>query len=74
MISTAEDVTEEVLRMAEETFESWFDTDDPIDWDGDGYGFWARMESDHEIDFGPKIGTPAMMKIQKHVRAYRRQG
>ena len=50
-IIEADDVTDEVLRMAEETFESWFDDDQPIDWDD----------------------TPAMRKIQRHVRKYRSQ-
>lgn len=72
-IIEVDDVTDEVLRMAEETFESWFDDDQPIDWDGDGYGFWARLESDHEIELGPQIDTPAMRKIQRHVRKYRSQ-
>jgi hypothetical protein len=74
MIIEAKDVTEELLRMAEDTFEAWFDNDEPIDWDDDAYGFWARMESDFRIDFGPQIDTPAMRKIQRHIRKYRAQG
>jgi len=69
----AADVDEVTLRIAERVFEDWFDTDESINWDDDAYGFWARMESEG-LDLGPTLGTPAMQKIQRHIRAYRRQG
>ena len=73
-ITRADQVTDEILDMAEDTFSGWFDNDEPIDWEWEKYGFWSRMESDHGIDLGDQNDTPAMRKIQKHVRAYRRQG
>ena len=71
-IIRAEEVTPYILELAEETHDGWFDADPTIDWDDDGYGFWSRMESDHDIDLGNQLATPAMLKIQKHIRAYRR--
>jgi hypothetical protein len=72
-VITTDDVTESILRIAEQVFEDWFDFDEPIDWDDDSYGFWTRME-DHDIDLGEQLDTPAMRKIQRHIRKYRKEG
>ena len=32
----------------------------------------ARLESDYNLDLGDQLDSPAMRKIQKHVRAYKR--
>lgn len=72
LIVTAQEVTDEILEMCEQTFESWFDDDEPIEWDHETVGFWARLESDYNLDLGDQLDSPAMRKIQKHVRAYKR--
>jgi hypothetical protein len=68
MILTAADVTEDVIGAAVETFNGWFDDDEPIDWED----FFARMERHHPFDFGDQMDTPAMRKVQRTIRAYRR--
>jgi hypothetical protein len=75
VLSTAADVTDDVLEAAIETFDDWFDNDEPIDWesfidrlaDPTGCGKAGAIEFD-------KYDNPAIRKIQRHVRAYRNQG
>lgn len=70
---TAEDVTEEILQIAEETYDGWFDDDQPIDWEEfidrmckEGY-----LSDETRLEF-EEYDNPAVRKIQRHVRAYRR--
>ena len=74
-ITEASDVTQEVLEVAENLFCDWFDDGGPIDWER----YWERFEDyelpskkDTRFDFGPQLDTPAMRKIQKHIRAYKK--
>lgn len=72
-IVDAEDVTDAILRIAEET-EEWFG-DDQIEWDE----FWDRMDGYHlpdgsVLDMGPSNDSAAMRRIKKHIRALRRAG
>jgi hypothetical protein len=72
-VVAADDVTDEVLAAAEET-ETWYG-DGPIDWDD----FWDRLDGTQladgsEIDLSPNNegDSPAMRKIQRHIRNLRR--
>ena len=66
MIMQVNDVTPECLQAAEEVFEGFFDNDgDPIDW----YSFLDRLEA-----YGysaTELDSPAVRKIQRHVRKFR---
>jgi hypothetical protein len=69
------DVTEEILRLAEETHDSYFDDEAKIDWEE----FLDRLVSDGYLADGTRLefdtyDNPAVRKIQKHVREWRRQG
>lgn len=72
---TAGEVTDEMLALAEETHDSWFDDGGPIDWDEFidrmvGYGYLSdgtRLEFD-------TYDNPAIRKIKRHVREYRNMG
>lgn len=71
---TAQDVTEEVLDIARGYVEGWYN-DGPIDWED----VWNRMEdtrldSGHYLDMGASMDSPAMRKIQRVIRAERREG
>ena len=66
-IHTSNDITEDVLRQAEEIHDGWFDNDEPIDWEN----FWDRLEM-----WGYSISdltSPAAQKIQRHIRKFRKQ-
>lgn len=71
----ARDVSEDVLTQAEKVFEDWFDNDEPIDWetfidrlaDPKGYGNAGKFDFKH-------YDSPAIRKIQRHVRKYRDEG
>lgn len=76
-IEEAADVTEPLLKMAEEIHDGWHANDPTMDWES----FWSRLESwtldSHDgrhLDLGSGDNTPAMRKIQRHVRAIRRIG
>jgi hypothetical protein len=71
-IIRAEEVTPYILELAIETHDGWFANEPKIDWEDQPYGFWSRMEYDHDINLGDNNDTPAMRKIQKHIRTYRR--
>lgn len=70
---TAADVTEEMLGLAEDTHDSWFDDGEPIDWEE----FIDRLCKSGYLADGTRLEfetyeSPAINKIKKHVRAYRR--
>lgn len=76
-ITAAEDVIEEILDLAQEVEEAWFADEPNIDWES----FWDRLDGytvpgyeDREIDLGSEMDSPAMRKIQRHVRDLRRMG
>lgn len=66
LIKQAEDVTPDCLQAAEEVFEGFFDNDgEPIDW----YSFLDRLEA---YGFSAtELDSPAVRKIQRHVRKFR---
>jgi len=69
----ASDVTDEMLNLAEETHDGYFDADKPLDWED----FIDRLCKEGYLSDGTRIefevyDNPAIRKIKKHVRAYRR--
>lgn len=75
VIETTKDVTPEILKAAEECFTGWFDNDEPIDWESfvdrlaDPQGHAGAGRFDFE-----EYDNPAIRKIQRHIRAYRKEG
>lgn len=66
-VLAAADVTADLLKTAEDVFEGFFDDDQPIDWGG----FIDRLERWSERDWGNQIDSPAIRKVQRHIRAHR---
>ena len=77
VLETADDVTPEVLEAAERCHDDWFDGGGPIDWEdfldrlADPHGFNDAGAGAFEFD---QYDSPAVRKIQRHVRKYRSQG
>ena len=75
VLSTAKDITPELLEYAESIHDDWFDNDEPIDWEDfidkftDPYGHRADGAEPFEI---LEYWNPAVAKIQRHIRAYRK--
>lgn len=67
LIVNAEDVTPEILEVAENIVDGWYQTG-PIDWEN----VWERMEN-QDIDLGSDLDSPAMRKIQRHIRKIRKE-
>lgn len=72
MLDSVDDVTEEVLKIAEEVESGWFEDEPKIDWESfidrlANYGKYADVPFD--ID---QYDNPAVRKIQKHIRYIRR--
>ena len=77
ILTTREDVSEEVLRVAEDIFDGWFSDAARIDWQD----FLDRMDGTHldghggrELDLGDQADSPAIRKIKAHVNRIRREG
>lgn len=73
-VVTADDVTDEVFDLAESVTDGWY-SDGPIDWED----VWDRMEGSpmddgRPLSMGSELDTPAMRKIQRHIRELRRAG
>jgi hypothetical protein len=71
---TAKDVTEEMLETVRDIVEGWYN-DGPIDWEdvwnrADG----TRLDDGTYLDMGDTNDSPAMRKIQRVIRAERREG
>lgn len=67
----ASDVSEDMLALAEEIYDGWFDDDDRIDWEDfiDRMCSYARQaEPAWELD---EYDNGAVNKIKRHVREYR---
>ena len=74
ILETAQDVTEPILRVAESVSDSWFsDEDSPIDWE-EFIDKFADPHNHHEADAFDieNYDNPAVNKIKRHVRAYRK--
>jgi hypothetical protein len=70
---SAEDVSQAMLDLAEETFDGWFSDDERIDWEE----FIDRLckyshHTDSPFDFN-EYENGAINKIKRHVRNYRNQ-
>lgn len=70
---TAAEVTEEILTLAEGTYDGWFDDEEKIDWEE----FVDRLVKEGYLADGSHLefdtyDSPAIRKIQRHIREYRR--
>lgn len=77
ILTTREDVSEEVLRVAEDIFDGWFSDAARIDWQD----FLDRMDGTHldghggrELDLGDQADSPAIRTIKAHINRIRREG
>ena len=74
-LRTTDDVTDAVLKAAEECWEGWFSNEDRIDWEdfldrlADPYGHGEAGAFDFD-----EYDNPAIRKIQRHIRKYIREG
>ena len=77
IIVTAKDVTPEILAVAEDVFDGWFDNDEPIDWEdfidrlADPSGLNDKGAGAFDFDH---YDNPAVQKIKRHIRKYRTEG
>lgn len=62
-----EDLTEDVLRLAEDISDGFYPDGEPIDW----YNFIDRMEMSG-YDFGSSMESPAIKGLKAHVRKFRK--
>lgn len=74
-IESAEDVTQEILDIAQDVEEGWFGDEPKIDWES----FLDRMDgttlaSGFELDLGNDADSPAIRKIKAHIRELRSMG
>lgn len=71
-VRTAEDVTPEIIELVRGIVEGWYN-EGRIDWED----VWDRMDKSflgdgRGIDMGDDLASPALRKIQKEIRAWRR--
>lgn len=66
-ILTANQVTEDVLKQFYEVVDGWYQ-DERIDWDD----VFRRVEQWGDYDFSDQWDNPAIRKIQRKVREWRR--
>lgn len=67
-------MTDEVLEIGKDIVEGWYD-EGQIDWEN----VWDRVEKaqlddGRGIDMGEDLGSAAIRKIKKEIRAWRRLG
>lgn len=67
-IRTAADVTEDVTQAVWEVVEGWY-LDRPIDWED----VFDRAERWSDLDFGQDWDSPAIRKIKRTVREWKRE-
>jgi trehalose utilization protein len=67
-LTTAADVTPDVLEDAEQVLDGWFSGDERIDWE-DFLDRLVKYANGH-YDF-PEYDNPAVKKVQRHVRKLR---
>lgn len=68
-LSSAEEVTEDVLRDAEHIYDSFYTGSGAIDWEE----FIDRMAKISERYDFEEYDSPAVRKIQRHVRRIKRE-
>ena len=68
---TAADVTDAMLKLAEDVFDDWFADEERIDWEEflDRMATYSRHE-DVAWEFD-EYNNPAIDKIKRHIREYR---
>ncbi|MFI7083816.1 hypothetical protein ACIBUR_09440 [Streptomyces anulatus] len=71
-VRTTEDVTPEIIELVQGIVEGWYN-EGRIDWED----VWDRMDKSvlgdgRGIDMGDDLAAPALRKIQKEIRAWRR--
>lgn len=72
-VFSAADVTDEILGLARSLEDEWFSRDQWIDWSS----FFADLNcavipsSGRELDVRTEPGSPAMDRIQRHIRRHR---
>lgn len=62
------DVTQDVLDAAESVHDGWYADAGRVEWDD----FIDRLEGQLDADFGDDMQSPAIRKIQAHIRKYRK--
>lgn len=74
-LSTAADVTDGILRAAEEIYDGWFSRSERIDWESfiDRLCAWGVTDPEDPFDMD-EYYNPAFNKIQRHIREYRKDG
>lgn len=70
-VTAADDVTEEILKAAESIFDGWYANEPRIDWEDfvdrlDG----IPLDNGTQLDLDGNLMSPAIQKIQKHIRTY----
>jgi len=71
--SASNEVTQEILEVAEEIYDGWFSDGERIDWEY----FFDRIEGtflndDTRLSLGNEYGLPSQEKIKRHIREYRK--
>ena len=71
----AADVTAQMLDLAEQVHGDWFDNDESIDWDDflDRMATYSLLDDEQPWEFD-ETDNAAVRKIQRHIRALRRNG
>lgn len=72
-VTTAEQVTEEIKKAAEDIYDGWYANEPRIDWDDfldrlDG----VPLEDGTQLDLGNSVVSPAVKKIKTHINAYKK--
>lgn len=72
IVHDVEDVTDQMLEMAEEIYDGWFSDEDRIDWQDfiDRLARWGNNADPQPFDFN-EYDTPAERKIKRHIRDYK---
>lgn len=72
-VVTVEQVTDEILTAAEDIHNGWYASETRVDWTD----LWDRLDgttldSGAIVDLGGDMGSPAILRIKKHIKAYRK--
>lgn len=72
-VTTADQVTPEILEAAENIYDGWWANEPRIDWQDfldrlDG----APLNDGSRLNLGDDMASPAITKIKAHIRAYRK--
>jgi hypothetical protein len=70
-VHSEDQVTEEILKIAQGIYDGWFDGVGPIDWENfldrlDG----AELADGSKIDLSEQMNSGAIRKIKREIRAY----